>query len=317
VKNVRGRFAPSPTGELHIGGARTALTAWLQARKAGGAFVMRTEDLDGPRVRQGAEQAIFADLEWLGIDWDEGPDVGGAFGPYRQSERHANYEEIVTKLVGEGRAFYCFCSRAEVLRATSAPHNPSDEGPRYPGTCRTLTRKQIADKSRTRNAAVRFRVEPGETTFHDLVHGDQVEDVAEKVGDFVIARADGIPAYQLAVVADDIAMHITHVVRGDDLLGSTARQLLLYHALGVIAPHFAHVPLVIGDDGARLSKRQGAVSVASLRERGRKPEEFVGWLGHSLGLTKSAAPKSAVELLREFELSNINTEPTKLDSMML
>src|SRR5512140_665086 len=265
---TRGRCAPSPAGPLHLGNARTALLSWLAARAAGGAYLMRVEDLDAPRVRPGAEERLLADLRWLGLDWDEGPDVGGPFAPYRQSERAPLYAAALGRLRDAGAAYPCFCSRAEVAAAALAPHGPGDEGPRYPGTCRELSPAEVARRSQVRPPAWRFRVPPGRVEFRDGVHGPQVRDVAAETGDFVIARADGIAAYQLAVVVDDAAMGVTEVVRGDDLLGSTARQLLLYRALGLPAPRFAHVPLVNGDDGARLAKRHAALSLDELRARG-------------------------------------------------
>src|SRR5512142_14390 len=275
---IRGRFAPSPTGPLHLGNARTALLSWLAARAAGGAYLMRVEDLDTPRVRPGAEERILAGLRWLGLDWDEGPDVGGPFAPYRQSERAALYAGALARLRAAGAAYPCFCSRAEVAAAALAPHGPGDEGPRYPGTCRELPPAEVERRSRTRLPAWRFRVPAGSVSFRDGVQGDQARDVAAETGDFVVARADGIPAYQLAVVVDDAAMGVTEVVRGDDLLSSTARQLLLYGALGLPAPRFAHVPLVNGGDGSRLAKRHGAPSLADLRDRGADPRAVAGLL---------------------------------------
>jgi glutamyl-tRNA synthetase len=309
----RGRFAPSPTGDLHLGGARTALAAWLAARAAGGAYVMRVEDLDGPRVVPGAEERILEDLAWLGIDWDEGPDVGGPHAPYRQSLRLARYDAAVERLLAAGRAFRCWCSRAEVARAAAAPHGPADDGPRYPGTCRART----TPPPRDRRPSVRLYVEPEEVGFVDGVHGARAEDVAAAIGDFVIRRADGIAAYQLAVVVDDAAMGISDVVRGDDLLGSTARQLLLYRALELEPPRFAHVPLVLGPDGARLSKRHGAVGVRVLRERGWPPARVVGLLAATLGLVPDGSACMPRELVADFSLARITRAPTTLDPAAL
>jgi glutamyl-tRNA synthetase len=304
----RGRFAPSPTGDLHLGGARTALAAWLAARAAGGDFVVRVEDLDGPRVVPGAEARILEDLAWLGLAWDEGPDVGGAHAPYRQSERRRRYDAAAAALVASGRAFPCWCSRAEVARAATAPHGPGDDGPRYPGSCRERTAGPPG-----RAPSLRLRVEPGEIAFVDGVHGPQREDVAAAVGDFVIVRADGVPAYQLAVVVDDAAMGVTDVVRGDDLLGSTARQLALYRALGLTAPRFAHVPLVLGPDGARLSKRHGAIGVRALRERGVAAARVVGILAATLGLCAAGAAVPAEELVAGFAVERVRREPTVVE----
>jgi glutamyl-tRNA synthetase len=305
---MRGRFAPSPSGDLHLGGARTALAAWLAARAGGGRFVLRVEDLDGPRVKAGAEARILDDLRWLGLDWDEGPDVSGRFAPYRQSERVRQFDAAVEQLLAEERAFPCFCSRAEVARASAAPHGPGDDGPRYPGTCRALGRAEVAARARTRAPSVRLRVEPERVTFTDGVFGPQEEDVAARVGDFVLRRADGVAAYQLAVVVDDAAMEITDVVRGDDLLGSTARQLLLYRALGLAPPRFAHVPLVLGPNGARLSKRHGAIGV-----RRGAPEAVLGRLAATLGLLPDGEPARPQDLVARFRLDALPRAPTVLD----
>jgi len=309
----RGRFAPSPTGPLHLGNARTALVAWLAARAAGGAFVMRVEDLDGPRVRPGLEARILEELAWLGLDWDEGPDVGGPFGPYRQSERLARHAGVVSRLREAGLAYPCFCSRSEVAAAAHAPHGPSDDGPRYPGTCRDLSAAGREERARTRRPAWRFRVPQGPVAFEDQVHGPQSTDVAAAVGDFVVARADGVPAYQLAVVVDDAAMGVTDVVRGDDLLPSTARQLLLYRALGLAAPRFAHVPLVVGLDGERLAKRHGAVSLGELRSRGADPRAVVGLLAALSGLVPAGARAAPRDLVAGFDLARIPRAPAVLE----
>jgi len=311
--SYRGRFAPSPTGDLHLGGARTALAAWLAARAAGGAYVVRVEDLDGPRVVPGAEERILEDLAWLGLDWDEGPDAGGPHAPYRQSLRLARYDAAVERLLAEGRAFRCWCSRAEVARAAAAPHGPADDGPRYPGTCRALPTPPPNDLRYRRRPSVRLRVDAEEIAFVDGVHGRTVEDPAATIGDFVIRRADGIPAYQLAVVVDDAAMAISDVVRGDDLVGSTARQLVLYRALGATPPRFAHVPLVLGPDGARLSKRHGSISVRALRDRGRSREAVVGLLASTLGLVPAGTGCAPRDLVSAFALDRILRSPTTLD----
>jgi glutamyl-tRNA synthetase len=299
--SYRGRFAPSPTGDLHLGGARTALVAWLAARAAAGRFVVRVEDLDRPRSVAGAEERILADLTWLGLDWDEGPDRGGPFAPYRQSERLDRFETAIQQLLREGRAFPCFCSRAEVARAAHAPHGPGDDGPRYPGTCRDLSAAAVAERAKTRRPAIRLRVAPETLVFVDGVHGEQREDVSATVGDFVIRRADGVPAYQLAVVVDDAAMQVSHVVRGDDLLGSTARQLLLYRALGLTAPAFAHVPLVLGPDGARLSKRHGAIGVRAWAD----PQRLVAFLASTLWSREETRFARPSDLIAGFDLSRL------------
>ncbi len=308
---IRGRYAPSPTGPLHLGNARTALLSWLAARVARGSYLLRIEDLDGPRVRPGLEARILSELRWLGLDWDEGPDVGGASGPYRQSERLARYEESLRWLRDAGLAYPCFCSRAEIAAASQAPHGASDEGPRYPGTCAVLDPIEASRRAASRRPAWRFRVPPGKVGFVDGLHGPCEVDVAGEIGDFVVARADGIPAYQLAVVVDDAAMAVTDVVRGDDLLPSTARQLLLYRALGLTPPRFAHVPLVVGEDGARLAKRHGALSLGELRERGADPGAVVALLADLSGLG-TGARVSPRELVEGFDLTRLPRAPAVL-----
>jgi glutamyl-tRNA synthetase len=308
---IRGRFAPSPTGPLHLGNARTALVSWLAARSAGGAYLMRVEDLDAPRVRPGLEARILAELRWLGLDWDEGPDVGGPAGPYRQSERRPRYAEALERLRARGHVYPCFCSRAEIAAAAQAPHGPGDDGPRYPGTCAALGPEELARRSASRPPAWRFRVRPGPVLFDDGIHGAQAVDVAAATGDFVVARADGVPAYQLAVVVDDAAMDVTDVVRGDDLLASTARQLLLYEALGLRPPRFAHVPLVLGEDGARLAKRHGALSVGDLRERGADPAAVVALLASRSGLD-AGARATPRDLVAGFSLARVERAPAVL-----
>lgn len=309
---MRGRFAPSPTGPLHLGNARTALLSWLAARATGSSYIMRVEDLDGPRVRPGVEGRILEELRWLGLDWDEGPDVGGPCGPYRQSERMARFAEALRRLEAAGAVYPCFCSRAEIAAAAQAPHGPGDEGPRYPGTCRGLGPEEVRLRAARRPPAWRFRVPPGEVSFDDGVHGPQRRDVAAETGDFVVARADGLPAYQLAVVVDDAAMEVGQVVRGDDLLPSTGRQLLLYRALGRPPPRFAHVPLVNGEDGARLAKRHGALSLGELRERGADPRAVVGLLAALSGLAAPGDRLAPRDLVEGFSLARIPRAPARL-----
>jgi glutamyl-tRNA synthetase len=308
----RGRYAPSPTGPLHLGNARTALIAWLHARAAGGRFVMRVEDLDGPRVRPGMEARILEELRWLGIDWDEGPDVGGPAGPYRQSALGGRYADALDRLRDAGLAYPCFCSRAEIAAASQAPHGPADDGPRYPGSCRALGAAEVARRSALRRPAWRLRVPDGPVRFDDALHGAMEFDVGATVGDFVVMRADGIAAYQLAVAVDDAAMGISDVVRGEDLLPSTARQLLVYRALGLSAPRFAHVPLVVGVDGERLAKRHGALSLGELRERGADPRAVAGLLAALCGLAPEGARIVPAELVGGFELGRLPRSPAVL-----
>ncbi len=313
----RGRFAPSPTGPLHLGNARTALLAWLAARAGGSTFVMRLEDLDGPRVRPGMEQRVLDELAWLGIDWDEGPDVGGPVGPYRQSQRRPRYDAALATLRAVGLVYPCFCSRAEIAAASHAPHGDGDDGPRYPGACRELGAAEIAARRARRAPAWRFRVPPGTVAFEDEVHGRCEIDVGAQTGDFVVARNDGVAAYQLAVVVDDAAMDVAQVVRGDDLLSSTARQVLLYRALALAVPRFAHVPLVVGADGSRLAKRHGAPSLGELRARGADPRAVVGLLAALSGLARDAAPRAPRDLLAGFTLRRVPARPAVLTDEMV
>jgi glutamyl-tRNA synthetase len=310
----RGRFAPSPTGALHLGNARTALLAWLHARAAGGTFVMRVEDLDFGRVRPGVQERQLEELRWLGLDWDEGPDVGGPHGPYVQSERTDRFEAALRALAAQGRLFECECSRRDIAAAASAPH-AGDEGPRYPGTCRArVVDAQVASLTAhgRGRAALRFRTEPQEVCFDDLLQGRCCFDAAAETGDFVVRRKDGVAAYQLAVVVDDAAMEITHVVRGADLLSSTARQILLFRALDLPEPRFLHVPLMMGPDGQRLAKRHGAVSLGELRERGAAPAAVVGWLASTCGLAAPGESLLPGALLPRFEAAALPAAATVL-----
>jgi glutamyl-tRNA synthetase len=290
---MRGRFAPSPTGLLHLGNARSALLGWLQARAAGGEFLLRIEDLDPDRCRPHFIDALYRDLEWLGLDWD-GPVV-------RQSERAQVYREALGVLEAKNLTYFCTCSRADLQRAASAPHEGED-GPIYPGTCRNGVTQP------GRPASVRFRARGGPIQFTDLVHGSYAQNVAQQVGDFVVRRADGVASYQLAVVVDDAAQGITHVLRGDDLLSSTPRQLQLLEALGSRPPQYAHVPLLLGEDGRRLAKRDGAVTVAHHRERGGSSAPLIGLLAKWSGLG-NGEPLSARELVKDFTLEKISRSP--------
>ena len=303
---IRGRYAPSPTGDLHLGNVRTALLAWLFARRAGGAFVLRVEDLDRPRVRPGATARMLEDLRWLGLDWDEGPGIDGPYGPYLQSERQALYEAYLARLRAAGLVYPCYCSRAEVARAASAPQGPGDEGPRYPGTCRNLSAvERVAREKAGRRPCWRFCAPDRLMQFTDLVAGPIAQNVAEMVGDFIVSRSDGIPAYQLAVVVDDGLMAINQVIRGADLLSSTARQIALFEALGFAVPVFGHVPLVVDAQGARLAKREHAAGVGALREAGVSPARVLGALAASCGLCPPGERLSARELLAGFAPSRL------------
>lgn len=288
ASGYRGRLAPSPTGLLHVGHARTFWTAWQRARDAGGTLVMRMEDLDTERSRAQYAEAAYEDLRWLGIRWQEGPDKGGPFGPYVQSKRHSVYMEMWRRLLRRGALFPCRCSRKDLAAALGAPHEmaaqpgkhePLDDEPTYPGTCRGNLRYSPQLPGPTREemdvpegANWRFRVPDGEVVeFEDLNLGPQRFVAGRDFGDFVVWRRDGTPSYQLACVADDAAMGITEVVRGADLLKSTARQILLYRALGIEEPKWFHCRLVLDQHGRRLAKRHDALSLRALRQRGLTP----------------------------------------------
>jgi glutamyl-tRNA synthetase len=264
--------------------------------------VLRVEDLDGPRVVAGAEARQLDDLRWLGLDWDEGPDIGGAYAPYRQSERLATYADAAARLQSAGLAYPCDCSRAEIARVASAPHG--DDGPRYPGTCRD---RDPAAHPWRRPPALRLRVPPGTVTVDDALAGRVVEDVAATVGDFVLRRGDGVYAYQLAVVVDDLAMGITEVVRGHDLLASAARQVLLARLLRGAPPSFAHVPLVVGSDGARLAKRARGVTLRDLRADGETPARVLRRLAQLLDLGPGDTP---ADLLAGFDRTRLRGRAT-------
>jgi len=289
VFTYRGRLAPSPTGLLHIGHASTFLTAAARARDAGGTLVLRNEDLDQQRSRPEFYRAMLEDLHWLGIRWQEGPDTGGPYAPYSQSERRAFYLAAFQRLRNTGFIYPCKCSRKDLALAATAPHENGaqlndDDDPMYPGTCRPGTCRPLSGPSESylRNlpsshsaANWRFRVPDGEAVeFHDRHFGPQRFNAGHDFGDFLVWRRDGVPSYQLACVVDDAAMRITEVVRGADLLKSTARQILLYRALGFEPPLWYHCPLVTDASGQRLAKRHDALAIRTLREQGRQPEEL-------------------------------------------
>jgi glutamyl-tRNA synthetase len=289
----RGRFAPSPTGDLHLGSAAAAIFCVAAARRAQGRLVLRMEDLDLGRVIPGKDAAVLDDLRWLGVTWDEGPDAGGEAAPYVQSERRALYEAALEQLAGRGLTYYCDCSRAEIARVASAPH-AGDEGPRYPGTCRPQGMRARAFR---RPPAVRLAVPAGATVrVDDAVLGPLHEDVSAVTGDFVLRRGDGVFAYQLAVVADDLAMGVTEVVRGGDLASSAPRQALLARLLGGEPPRFAHVPLLVGADGSRLAKRAPGMTLRDQRAAGRASADLTRALarayGHEVG--EAADPLDAL-----------------------
>lgn len=329
----RGRWAPSPTGPLHVGSARTALAAWLSVRRGGGELVYRIEDLDPPRTVEGAAEQQLDDLAWLGLDWDEGSlpagSERGSHRPYRQSQRSDLYRQALLRLAAVERIFPCRLSRKDLQGLASAPHSVlpgSDSGsdtgggpPAYPARLRPRTvesgwleRLLASAPNRDAGAAVRFRVDPGPVAFDDRVRGPVVQRVDESVGDFVLRRRDGLWAYQLAVVVDDLMMGIGEVVRGDELLPSTGRQIQLARALGGAAPEYAHVPVVTNAAGAKLSKRDGGAALGELRRVGVAPERLVGYLAFSLGLIDRDQPASPDELVAHFAWERIRREPWRL-----
>src|SRR6478609_2983058 len=303
---MRVRFAPSPTGHLHVGNARTALFNWLLARGQQGTFILRIEDTDLERSTKASEQAILDDLRWMGLQWDEGVEVGGQYGPYRQTERMQSYADHTNRLLAEGKGYYCFCS-AETLEAHRKSQLAAGLPPKYAGTCRNIPVEEAARRKAGGEAAVvRLRVpEDRNVTFNDIVRGE-VTFHTDVIGDPVLVRSDGIPAYNFAVVIDDALMKVTHVIRGEDHISNTPRQILVYEAFGYTPPLFAHLSLVMGPDHAPLSKRHGATSVKEFREKGYLPEALVNYLaliGWSPGQNEELLP--ADELARRFKLENV------------
>lgn len=304
---MRLRFAPSPTGRLHVGNARTALFNWLLARGHGGTFILRIEDTDAERSTPASEAGILDDLRWLGLDWDEGPDIGGPHGPYRQSERLALYAAHADRLLATGQAYYCFCT-AEELERDRARQLAHQLPTKYAGRCRQL----LPDDAQRRRAAgepaaIRFKVPHGrEVVFDDRVRG-RVAWHTDVIGDFVLVRSEGRPAYNFAVVVDDGLMGVTDVIRGEDHVSNTPRQLLLYEALGYVPPRFAHLALVMGPDHAPLSKRHGATSVGEFRARGYLPEalrNYLALVGWSPGHDDEVLPVD--ELARRFSVDAVS-----------
>jgi glutamyl-tRNA synthetase/nondiscriminating glutamyl-tRNA synthetase len=314
TENVRVRFAPSPTGHIHVGNARTALFNWLFARQKGGAMILRIEDTDVERSEARYEDQLIADLKWMGIDWDEGPDKPGGYGPYRQSDRLEIYREHAERLLNEGKAYLCFCSEEELKKdrdLAMAEHRP----PNYSGKCRNI---DIEDAKRKRAAgepcAIRLRIPDRPIKFHDIVHGP-VEFSNEVVSDPIIMRSSGMPVYNYVVVIDDALMKITHVIRGDDHLSNTPKQVALYEALGWPVPEFAHLSTILGSDRERLSKRHGATSIANFRDMGVLPEALVNYLA-LLGWAPTGGNReifSPQELTKEFSLERITPSPAVFD----
>ncbi|CAN2186406.1 GlnS Glutamyl- and glutaminyl-tRNA synthetases [Candidatus Nanopelagicaceae bacterium] len=320
ARKVKVRFAPSPTGDLHVGNIRTALFDWAYARHTGGTFLFRIEDTDTTRVTDEYIQAAIDTLKWLGLDWDEGPEVGGPNGPYLQSQRLDIYAKWAQTFLDQGDAYHCYCSPDE-LEAVREEQRKANVAPGYNGHCRDLTAEQIAGyKAQGREAVVRMRMPDGTTTFRDEIRGDVTFD-HKFVPDFVMVRADGSPLYTLAVAVDDVMMGVTHVLRGEDLLSSTPRQIRVYQAMGVKPedyPVFAHLPFVMGQDNAKLSKRNGEVSIAWYREQGYLPEaicNYLALLGWSPGDDRENI--SMKELTELFTVEKVHSSPARFDMKKL
>lgn len=320
MKKVKVRFAPSPTGDLHVGNIRTALFDWAFARHTGGTFLFRIEDTDTTRVTPEYIQAAIDTLKWLGLDWDEGPEVGGPNGPYLQSQRLDIYASWAQKFLDNNDAYHCYCSPDE-LEAVREEQRKANVAPGYNGHCRDLTADQIeAFKAQSREAVVRMRMPDGTTTFTDAIRGDVTFD-HKFVPDFVLVRADGSPLYTLAVAIDDITMEVTHILRGEDLLSSTPRQIRVYQAMGVAIedyPTFAHLPFVMGEDNAKLSKRNGEASIAWYREQGYLPEaicNYLALLGWSPGDDRENI--SMKELTELFTVEKVHSSPARFDMKKL
>jgi nondiscriminating glutamyl-tRNA synthetase len=315
MSKVRVRFAPSPTGYVHVGNARTALFNWLFARHQGGAFVLRVEDTDAERSKPEYERQLMEDLRWFGLDWDEGPDKGGPFGPYRQSERSAIYAQYTEKLIAHGDAYYCFCS-AEQLEAERQEELKAGRQPRYSGRCAKVAPDEaLRRRAAGEPAAVRLKIVESSFFWNDRVHGP-TNFSSDVIGDPVIVRSEGLPAYNFAVVIDDHLMEISHVIRGDDHISNTPRQLALYRALGWEPPEFAHLSTILGPDRTRLSKRHGATSMESFRAMGILPEalrNYLALLGWSPadGKTEILSPE---ELVKQFSLDHITKGPAAFDT---
>jgi len=319
-KKVKVRFAPSPTGDLHVGNIRTALFDWAYARHTGGTFLFRIEDTDTTRVTDEYIQAAIDTLKWLGLNWDEGPEVGGDNGPYLQSQRLGIYAEWAQKFLDQKDAYHCYCS-AEELEAVREAQRAANVAPGYNGHCRDLTANQIAGyKGEGRLPVVRMRMPDGGTTFNDLIRGDVSFD-HKFVPDFVLVRGDGSPLYTLAVAVDDVLMKVTHVLRGEDLLSSTPRQIRVYQAMGLALedyPVFAHLPFVMGQDNAKLSKRNGEVSIAWYRDKGFLPEaicNYLALLGWSPGDDRENVTMK--ELTELFTVEKVHSSPARFDMKKL
>ena len=319
-REVRTRFAPSPTGDLHVGNIRTALFDWAYARHTGGKLIFRIEDTDRERVTDEYINRAIETLQWLGLNWDEGPEVGGPYGPYLQSQRLEIYTHWAKTFVANGDAYNCYCSTEE-LEKRREKQRELNQAPGYDGKCRSLSADEISEfEKEGRKPVIRMRMPDGETRFTDLIRGE-VTFEHKYVPDFVLMRADGSPLYTLAVAVDDVLMKVTHVLRGEDLLSSTPRQIRVYQAMGVAPedfPFFAHLPFVMGQDNAKLSKRNGEVSIAWYREQGFLPEaicNYLALLGWSPG--DDVENITMEELVQLFTVERVNSSPARFDMKKL
>ena len=320
AKEIRTRFAPSPTGDLHVGNIRTALFDWAYARHTGGKLIFRIEDTDRERVTDEYIGRAIDTLKWLGLQWDEGPETGGPYGPYLQSQRLHIYSEWASRFIAEGFAYNCYCSPEE-LETRREKQRELNQAPGYDGKCRNLSEAQVREyESEGRKPVIRMRMPDGETRFVDAIRGEVTFD-HKFVPDFVLMRADGSPLYTLAVAVDDVLMKVTHILRGEDLLSSTPRQIRVYQAMGVAPedyPIFAHLPFVMGQDNAKLSKRNGEVSVAWYREEGFLPEalcNYLALLGWSPGDDRENITME--ELVTLFTVERVNSSPARFDMKKL
>ena len=320
TSSVRVRFAPSPTGKLHIGGARTAIYNWAFARANGGTFILRIDDTDPTRSTDENTQIILRAMRWLGLDWDEGPEVGGDFGPYAQTERLDMYKEAAQKLWDAGRAYPCFCTTEQLAADRAAAQARKDPFQGYQRRCRNLSREEAQariDAGEPYVLRIKVPADRGDVVIHDAVHGDVVFD-AKELDDFVIFRSDGTPTYNFATVVDDAMMGITHVIRGDDHLSNTPRQVMVYEALEAPVPTFAHISMILGADGKKLSKRHGATSVEEYRDAGYLSDAFVNYLallGWSLDGETTVIPRDV--LASQFSLERISKNPATFDPKKL
>lgn len=313
-RQVRGRYAPSPTGDLHLGNIAAAIVAWLSIRRQNGIFVLRIDDLDPPRTVAGSTTRMIEDLKWLGFDWDEGPEIGGPFAPYLQSQRSSHYEEALMQLATGGRLFPSTISRKELADLASAPHGqPSNFPPSHrPASLERNWYDEFEGSVDDRLAALRFRVDLADGKFEDIFAGPQNVNLPDGVGDFVVKRKDGLYAYQLACAVDDTLMEFDEVIRGSDLIHSTFAQMQIMDALGATPPRYGHIPIIAREDGKKMSKREGALTVGELRDSGASPENVVGLLAGKMNLRPTTEPVRLLDLVDGFDAKRVGRAPVVL-----